>query len=82
MSNWRDFKIIWDKRNKRHILEHSIELEEVERALHDPNRYTKRIGEHRYMVIGETFGRILFTIVEKRGGIEYVQLPHMMQTRR
>lgn len=67
MINWSDFEIVWDKRNKTHVLKHFIDLEEVERALHDPNKYLKRVGEQRYMVIGKTFGRILFIVVEDKG---------------
>ena len=67
MIDWSKFEIIWDKRNKTHILKHFIDLEEVERALYDPNKYLKRVGEQRYMVIGATFGRVLFIVVEDKG---------------
>ncbi|MDI6811341.1 MAG: BrnT family toxin [archaeon] len=67
MIDWCKFEIIWDKRNKTHVLKHFIELEEVERALYDPNKYLKRAGEQRYMVIGATFGRVLFIVVEDKG---------------
>jgi len=67
MINWSNFVIVWDKRNKTHVLKHFIALEEVERALHDPNKYLRRVGEERYMILGETFGRILFIVVEDKG---------------
>jgi uncharacterized DUF497 family protein len=66
MVNWSKLEIAWDERNKNHILKHGINKKEVENALNG-DIYVKREGEV-YLVIGESFERIIFIVLVERGG--------------
>jgi len=66
MVNWNKLEIVWDARNKNHILKHNINEKEVKNALKG-DIYVKR-EEEVYLVIGESFGRIIFIVLAERGG--------------
>lgn len=65
MVNWNKLEIVWNEWNKNHILKHGINKKEVENALKG-DIYAKREGEV-YLVIGESFGRVIFIVLAERG---------------
>jgi len=66
MVNWKKLEIVWDDWNKKHIIKHGIKINEIENALKG-DIYVKREKEV-YLVIGQFFGKIIFIVLEERGG--------------
>ena len=66
MVNWKKLEIVWDDWNENHILKHGITINEIENALKG-DIYVKREKE-AYLVIGQSFGKIIFIVLAERGG--------------
>ena len=66
MVNWKKLEIVWDDWNENHILKHGIKINEIENALKG-DIYVKREKEV-YLVIGQFFGKIIFIVLDERGG--------------
>ncbi len=72
MQEWDEFE--WDCDNEDHIARHGVDLYEAEEAATDPGDIVKRAGtdrrgNRRYVYVGKTEdGRILFMVVDRKGG--------------
>ena len=72
MVNWKKIKLVYDEDAVWHIAKHGIDLSEVHNVLAGYFTIQRRIvkGVLRYLVLGESHGRILVLVLEPVGGNE------------
>lgn len=70
MVNWKNIRLVYDQKTHWHIAEHKVDISEVHNVL--AGRFsTQRIivnGVLRYLVLGESYGRVLDIVLEPVGG--------------
>ena len=69
MVNWSKINLVYDENTLDHIAPHKVSLSEVHNVLEGyfiPNRLNVR-GVLRYLVLGESYGRVLVVILEPIG---------------
>lgn len=69
MANWNKIKIIYGNNTLEHITRHKVTLSEVHNVLEGyfiPQRILSN-GTLRYLILGESYGRILMIILEPHG---------------
>jgi len=72
MVDWKKIKLVYDEDTVWHIGKHSVDLSEVHKVLAGYFTTQRRIvkGALRYLVLGESYGRILVLVLEPVGGDE------------
>ncbi|MDP2766602.1 MAG: hypothetical protein Q8O41_04000 [Candidatus Methanoperedens sp.] len=72
MVDWKNIKLVYDEDTIWHIAKHRIDLSEVHKVLAGYFTIQRRIvkGVLRYLVLGESYGRILVLVLEPVGGDE------------
>ncbi len=72
MVNWKNIKLVYGQNTILHIAKHRVNISEVQNVL--ARRFgTQRIIENgvlRYLVLGESYGRVLILVLEPIGGDE------------
>ena len=70
MVYWKNIKLVYDQKTHWHLAEHGVDISEVHNVL--AGRFSnQRIivnGVLRYLLLGESYGRILNVILEPVGG--------------
>ncbi len=69
MVNWKNIKLIYGNNTLDHIVKHKVSLTEVHNVLEGyfiPQRINVN-GILRYLVLGESYGRVLVVILEPAG---------------
>lgn len=70
MVNWKNIKLVYGQNTILHIAKHRVDISEVHNVL--ARRFgTQRIIENgvlRYLVLGESYGRVLMLVLEPIGG--------------
>ncbi len=70
MVYWKNIKIVYDQNTYWHIAKHRVDISEVHNVLARrfiPQRIIVN-GVLRYLVMGESYGRIMVLILEPVGG--------------
>ncbi len=69
MVNWKKIKLVYSEDTKWHIAKHGVDLSEVHNVLTGYFTIQRRIGKGvlRYLVLGESHGRILMLVFEPMG---------------
>lgn len=72
MVNWNNIKLVYGENTHWHIAKHRVELSEVHNVLAGYFTIQRRIvkGVLRYLVLGESYGRILMLVLEPVEGDE------------
>ncbi len=64
--------LLWDDYRIDHIARHDVDPEEVWEVCEDPLHLTRRQGQNRYRLYGQTIeGRYLFVVLERVQGTVY-----------
>lgn len=72
MVDWKKIKLVYDENTLEHITKHNVDLSEIHNVLEGyfiPQRILAN-GVLRYIVLGESYGRILMVILEPAGTTE------------
>ncbi len=72
MVNWNNVKLVYGENTLDHIAPHKVSLSEVHNVLEGyfiPTRINVR-GILRYLILGESYGRVLIVILEPAGSNE------------
>ncbi len=69
MVDWKKIKLVYEENTLEHITKHDVNLSEVHNVLEGyfiPQRILTN-GVLRYLVLGESYGRVLIVILEPAG---------------
>jgi hypothetical protein len=64
------YNIIWTKEAMEHIRHHQVDKYEIEEVL-SRKVYEKRVQKNRYIILGDSHGRILLIILDLIRGNDY-----------
>jgi hypothetical protein len=64
------YNIIWTKEAMEHIRYHQVDKYEIEEVL-SRKVYEKRVQKNRYIILGDSHGRILLIILDLIRGNDY-----------